>query len=109
MPSAIAKWRTQMSIALLVILASSAGSASASQIVAWGNPDNLQTNIPADLTNAVAIGAGSAYGIALLQSGTVRSWGNDYGGAGPVPAGLSNVTAIAAGLHHTLALKSDGT
>jgi alpha-tubulin suppressor-like RCC1 family protein len=82
---------------------------SASNVVAWGDPNNLQTNIPPDLTNAVAIGAGSAYGLALLQNGTVRSWGYDYAGAGSVPIGLSNVTAISTGRHHSLALKRDST
>src|SRR5215213_4195913 len=80
----------------------------ASTIFAWGDPDNLRTSIPSDLTNAVSISCGS-FGLALLQDLTVRNWGNEYGGSGPVPTGLANVTAIAAGSHHSLALKSDGT
>lgn len=81
----------------------------AGTIVAWGNPNNLQTNIPSDLTNVVALSTGDGHGLALLDNGTVRNWGSEYGGAGPVPPGLSNIIAIACGAHHCLALKNDGT
>jgi len=98
-----------LSIILCGLWFGATGDLGARTIIAWGNPDNLQTNLPIDLTNAVALSAGDGHGLALLEDGTVRNWGSEYGGAGPIPAGLSNVTAIACGAHHCLALKSDGT
>ena len=82
----------------------------ASTIVAWGAPDNLQTSIPGDLTNAVGIGVGAGFGVALLENGTIRKWGDPYNQVvGAVPADLTNVVAISSGDHHCLALKSDST
>jgi len=75
-----------------------------------------------DFTTAspVAISAGSAHTVVLMDDGTVWTWGdNTYGQLGDgtldkknlpvhVPA-LSGVCAIATGGSHTLALKTDGT
>jgi ELWxxDGT repeat protein len=72
------------------------------------------------LTNTTAIDGGEAFGVALLQNGTVSTWGANQQGqlgdgtttnrATPAQvAGLSNVVAVEAGASHVLALKSDGT
>jgi hypothetical protein len=66
-------------------------------------------DIPANLSNVVAISAGAAHNIALRSDGTVVAWGLNIYGQTNVPVGLSNVVAIAAGGWHNLALKSDGT
>src|SRR6266508_2705159 len=72
---------------------------------AWGANFYDQINVPADLSNVVAISAGTHHGLALKQDGTLAAWGaNDYGIA-TVPDGLADVAAIAAGNTHNLALK----
>ncbi len=56
-----------------------------------------QTEMPKDLTNAIAIGAGPAHSLALCRDGTIVAWGANISRQITVPGGLSNVTAIAAG------------
>ena len=87
-----------------------AGTAAvAGAVVAWGENNVGQTNVPAVLTNSVGIGAGIYHGLALQPDGTVVGWGeNDFGQANP-PVGLSNVVAVAGGWGTSLALKCDGT
>ncbi len=79
-------------------------------MLAWGNNDGGQTDVPvAAQSGVVAIAAGRVHTVALKTNGSVLAWGsNDYGQT-TVPAGLSGVTAIAAGAFHTVALKSDGS
>jgi alpha-tubulin suppressor-like RCC1 family protein len=73
-----------------------------------------------DLSNIVAIAAGSSHTVALKNDGTVWAWGsNGYGRLGDgtstqrrYPVQVSNLTdviAIAAGPEHTVAVKKDGT
>lgn len=100
-----------------VVISNSSGTAVSSPaylgvagIVSWGSTSFLdtRTNVPADLTNVVAIAAGDRHDLALKADGTVVSWGeNDYNQLA-VPAGLSNVVAVAGALYHSLALKADG-
>jgi hypothetical protein len=81
----------------------------ASSVVAWGYNNYGQTNVPAGLSNVVAIAGGHYYNLVLKSDGTVVAWGNNLSGETTVPAGLANVVAIAGGGAHSLALKSDGT
>lgn len=77
-------------------------------VVAWGHNFSGQTNVPFTSTNALAITAGSAHGLALKGDGTVTSWGNnEYGQATP-PQALTNVIALSADYYHSLALRNDG-
>jgi hypothetical protein len=78
-------------------------------VVAWGGNDFGQTDVPSDLTNAVAIAAGWSHSVALRADGTVAAWGDQHFGAVDIPMGLSNVVAIAAGFERSVALRSDGT
>lgn len=93
---------------------------SDSTVVAWGPNEHGQTNVPAGLTNVIALASGSNHRLALRSDGTVVSWGKYAGfpvfpGSTPsyeeaiVPPGLSNVISIAAGSVHNLALRTDGT
>lgn len=80
-----------------------------SKVVAWGNEGYGQANVPAGLTNAVAVAGGMYHSVVLSSDGRVVAWGrNDYGQAN-VPAGLTNAVAVAAGAWHTVALRADGT
>ena len=67
------------------------------------------TNVPAGLSNVVAIAGGTLHNLAIKNDGTVVAWGDNGAGQTNVPAGLTNVVAIAAGSYHSLALKNDGT
>jgi hypothetical protein len=85
-----------------------ARDAEAGMVVSWGDNSSGQTNVPSDLTNAIAVAGGEAFSIALRSDGTVTAWGDNSFGQTNVSADLSNVVAISAGYAHTLALKADG-
>jgi hypothetical protein len=78
-------------------------------VVAWGLDNDLQAEVPANLTRATAVAAGGNHSLALKSDGTVVAWGLDTFGEIDVPAGLSDVIAIAAGSRHSMALKRDQT
>jgi alpha-tubulin suppressor-like RCC1 family protein len=82
-------------------------------VVAWGDNEYGQTNVPAGLSSVQAVAAGWEHSVALLSNGTVAAWGHNYQDYGwnvtNVPPGLSDVVAISAGGFHTLALRADGT
>ena len=78
-------------------------------IWAWGDNSIGQTDVPAGLSNVVAVAGGGFHSLALRSDGTLAAWGGDAQGQINVPAGLSNVVAIAGGDYHSLALKSNGT
>ena len=101
-----------------VIVTNSAGSVTSSNaaltvvrlmVVAWGDNDYGQTNVPVDATNVMAIAGGGYHSLALQTNGTVVAWGCDDSGQTDVPADLTNVVAIAAGYLHSLALQANGT
>jgi hypothetical protein len=72
-------------------------------VVAWYLDDRIQTDVPPDLTNVVAVAAGWG-GLALRSDGTVTSWGSQP----KPPVDLTNGVAVAAGADFGLALRSDG-
>jgi alpha-tubulin suppressor-like RCC1 family protein len=82
-------------------------------VVAWGRNISGEANVPAGLSNVVAVAAGghsgSGFSVALRRDGTVIAWGDNSSGQTNVPPGLSDVIAISAGKDHCLALKKDGT
>jgi alpha-tubulin suppressor-like RCC1 family protein len=101
-----------------VIVTNTAGSVISSNavltvvrlmVVAWGDNDYGQTNVPVDATNVMAIAGGGFHSLALQTNGTVVAWGADNDGQTNVPADLTNVVAIAAGYVHSLALQANGT
>jgi alpha-tubulin suppressor-like RCC1 family protein len=78
-------------------------------VVAWGDNSYGQTNVPAGLSNVVAVAGGSTHSAALRNDGTVAAWGENSSGQTNVPPGLSNVVALAVGYRHNLALRDNGT
>ncbi len=108
-------------------------------VMAWGLDLNAQLGTPTEPTGcaciatptavpgvsgAVAISAGSDFGMALLANGTVRAWGSNHGGelgngaplteppcnclAPLAVLNLTKATSISAGGAHTLAALSGG-
>jgi hypothetical protein len=81
-----------------------------SQVVAWGENNYGQTNVPAVLANVLAIAGGWHHSVALRTNGTVVAWGANNAGQTNVPAGLSNVVAIASRSgDFSMALRTNGT
>ena len=79
-------------------------------VVAWGDDNLREVDVPNGLTNVVAVTAGWHHSLALRSDGTVAGWGDNSYGATDVPAGLSNVVAIAAaGYPTSFALRADGS
>jgi alpha-tubulin suppressor-like RCC1 family protein len=92
-----------------------------------GRSTNLGTNTAnptpttvTGLAGAIAVSAGDAHSLALLNDGTVRAWGENDGGqlgdgtltdrSAPTRVGsLTGVMAVAAGGNHSLALAADGS
>ncbi|HEY5911053.1 MAG TPA: immunoglobulin domain-containing protein [Verrucomicrobiae bacterium] len=80
---------------------------SVNRVVAWGDNTSGMTNVPAGLSNAVAISVGISAVTALKSDGTIRAWGRPA--VTNIPPGLSNVVAVSCGYVDALALKADGT
>lgn len=75
-------------------------------VLAWGDSGYYGlTNVPGDLTNAVAVAAGAFHALALRNDGSVTVWG----GSQSAPAAVTNVVQIAAGEFHSLAVRGDGS
>ena len=82
------------------------------QVFVWGN-SYVPTNVPAGLTNVIAVSAGADHVLALKADGTVATWISSYYAAKTsltnVPATVNNVVGIAAGGNHSAALRVNGT
>ena len=80
------------------------------KVVAWGDNTYGQANVPAGLSNVVAIASGGTFAVALRSNGSVAVWGNSSYHVTNVPAAAqSGVVGIAAGASFVVALKSDGS
>jgi alpha-tubulin suppressor-like RCC1 family protein len=103
-------YRVVLSNAYGVTISSNAAYVPVSSlVVSWGDNANGQTNVPAGLTNVLALAGGLYHSVALKNDGTVVAWGYNNDGETNVPASVSNVVSVASGWYHNLALKSDGT
>jgi alpha-tubulin suppressor-like RCC1 family protein len=78
-------------------------------VAAFGNNGSGQTNVPAGLSNVLAVVGGGSDTYALKADGRVVAWGYNGNTQTNVPAAVSNVVDIAGGGSHALALRSDGT
>jgi alpha-tubulin suppressor-like RCC1 family protein len=108
------KWAVTAGVALLLLLPSGAAEADLSSrpagtVVVWGSNSQGQRNVPAGLTDVVAIAAGWGHTLALKRDGTVVAWGSNVSHESLVPPGLSDVVSIMAGTWNSWAFKSDGT
>ena len=88
-----------------LVLTSSVATLRVKQVAIFGDDSGL----PIDLTNAVALAAGSAHRLALRADGTVVAWGQNSFGQTNIAVVATNVVAIASGGYHNLALRRDGS
>lgn len=95
-------------VAVLSACLSSSLSRAADSTIAWGNNNNSQTVVPGNVTNVVAVAAGTLHSLALRANGTVAGWGDNLFGQTNVSS-LSQVRAVAGGSTYSLALLSNGT
>jgi hypothetical protein len=89
--------------------AHSLGLKSNGTVVAWGNDEYGQCDVPPPNAGFAAIAAGAWFSLGLKSDGTVVAWGLNSSGQCNVPAPNAGFVAIAAGKVHSLGLKSDGT
>jgi hypothetical protein len=78
-------------------------------VVAWGNNEAGQCEVPDGLSQVVAVSAGGKHNLALMVDGRVVTWGERTEGDLRVPADLGPCVAIAGGVGHSLAVRRDGT
>ncbi|MEI7936817.1 MAG: immunoglobulin domain-containing protein [Verrucomicrobiota bacterium] len=96
-------------LAVPSLLCPTTSSGAAGTVIAWGGNSNGQTNVPLDLTNAVAVATGEIQSLAIRRDGTLAAWGGDSTSLTNVPAGISNVVQVAGGGTHGLVLRADGS
>lgn len=78
-------------------------------LVAWGDNDLGQLDIPVSNRCFVSVAAGWKSSLALDSAGCITGWGSNLNGELNVPAPNTNFTAIAEGELHSVALRSDGS
>src|SRR5207247_3998213 len=82
---------------LSAALALTSVHAESGSVAAWGDNSLDQTNLPARLTNIVAIAAGANHTLALRSDGKVLAWGDDSSHQITLPANLTNGNVMAIG------------
>ena len=81
----------------------------ASPVMAWGDDSGGQTDVPANLDDAVAIAGGDYHSVAIRHDGTLVAWGFDDEGQVDVPTNSLRFVSVAAGADHNLAIAEDGS
>jgi alpha-tubulin suppressor-like RCC1 family protein len=87
----------------------SLGLRSDGKIVAWGNNDYGQCNVPALNEDFIAVAGGDFHSLGLTSDGSIVAWGRNLAGQCNVPAPNEDFIAVAGGGDHSLGLKSNGT
>jgi hypothetical protein len=82
---------------------------AAGAVVAWGDNDSTQSQVPASASSVVEVAGGESHSLALRTDGAVVAWGYNDSGQTNVPSGLNGVGNISAGANFSLALKTNGT
>ena len=79
------------------------------RVVAWGNNNSGQTNLPSGLSGVKAIAAGGSQSLVLKQDGTLATWGSHTYGHAAIAPSLVGIRAIVADSSFSAALLEDGT
>ena len=87
----------------------SLGLKSDGTIVAWGDNNYAQCDVPAPNADFVAVAGGNWHSLGLKSDGTIVAWGSNSYEQCDVPAPNADFVAVAGGNWHSLGLKSDGT
>src|SRR5689334_5851485 len=96
-------------VALVLFFAAKDLHAAVGTVIAWGNNNDLQSQVPPALANATKVAAGALHSMALKSDSTVVCWGSNSFGQTNVPPNLTNIVAISAGATFSLALRNDGS
>jgi hypothetical protein len=96
-------------VALVLLSFAENTKAAVGTVIAWGNNNDLQSQVPPALLNVEKVAAGALHSVALKHDSTVVCWGSNSFGQTNVPPNLTNVVAVSAGATFSLALKSDGS
>jgi alpha-tubulin suppressor-like RCC1 family protein len=78
-------------------------------IVAWGDNEYGQCNVPAANSGFVAVAAGYLHSLGLKADGSIVGWGDNQFGQCDVPWPNTGFEAVAAGVWHSLGLRADGS
>lgn len=78
------------------------------ELVAWGNNDFGQCNVPEIDGKVVDVRAGSNFSVALTDQGSVHIWGSNRRNQWLVPGELKNAKFIDTGSNHIVALDQEG-
>lgn len=78
-------------------------------VVAWGANFIGQKNVPAGLSNVVAIAGAYNHSLALDNNAKAVGWGDNFFGQATVQTGLSNLLAVAGGEYYSMVLKTNST
>ncbi|HXT13312.1 MAG TPA: hypothetical protein VN873_17275 [Candidatus Angelobacter sp.] len=78
-------------------------------VVAWGDDTDGEIDLPAGLSNVVAVASwcDSEHTLALQRDGSVVGWGWADFGQMPFPANFGNALSIAVGADHSVAVVRD--
>lgn len=80
-----------------------------SQVIAWGDNSGGQTNVPAQLSDAVAAAGGDYHSAALRHNGTLIAWGYNGDNQTSVPTNALRFVSLASGAGHNLAITETGS
>ena len=80
-----------------------------SWVTAWGDDSGGQTNVPANLNDAVAVAGGDYHTVALHHDGTLIAWGYNGDGQTSVPTNALRFVSVASGAAHGLAITEKGS
>ena len=73
-------------------------------VVAWGDNEGGQCNLPVPNTDFTAVAAGRSHSLGLKADGSIVAWGSNFYGQCGVPSPNTDFTAVAAGLQYSLGL-----
>jgi len=78
-------------------------------IVAWGENDDGQCDVPSPNSGFIAVSGGVDHSLGLRNDGSIAAWGTTYCGQCDIPDPNTGFIAVAAGHSYSLGLRTDGS